>query len=128
MDAPPDGARWTTDRLAPGLVLHIEDNSSNLRLIERLLASRPGVRVMAAMQGRLGLELAREHQPAPILLDLNLPDTQGSMCSAGSPVIRARPESRWWSSRPMSHRDRAGGPTRLGPGRCSPSHWTSPRS
>jgi signal transduction histidine kinase/CheY-like chemotaxis protein len=77
MDALPDGARWTTDRLAPGLVLHIEDNSSNLRLIERLLATRPGVRVMAAMQGRLGLDLAREHQPALILLDLNLPDTHG---------------------------------------------------
>ena len=32
---------------------------------------------MAAMQGRLDLELAREHQPALILLDLNLPDTHG---------------------------------------------------
>jgi len=77
MDAEPDGVGWSTDRLAPGLVLHIEDNSSNLRLIERLLARCPGVRVMAAMQGRLGLDLAREHQPALILLDLNLPDTHG---------------------------------------------------
>ena len=76
-DAQPDGTRWTTDTLAPGLVLHVEDNSSNLRLIERLLVRRPGVRVMAAMQGRLGLELAREHQPALIVLDLNLPDTHG---------------------------------------------------
>ena len=77
MDAQPDSVRWSTHSLAPGLVLHIEDNSSNLRLIERLLARRPGVRVMAAMQGRLGLELAREHQPALIVLDLNLPDTHG---------------------------------------------------
>jgi CheY-like chemotaxis protein len=29
------------------------------------------------MQGRLGLELAREHQPALILLDLHLPDITG---------------------------------------------------
>ena len=77
LDAPPDAACRSAGQLVPGLVLHIEDNSSNLRLIERLLASRPGVRVLAAMQGRLGLELAREHQPALILLDLNLPDTHG---------------------------------------------------
>ena len=59
------------------LVLHIDDNSTNLRLIEQVLACRPGTSLMAAMQGRLGLELAREHQPALILLDLNLPDTHG---------------------------------------------------
>jgi CheY-like chemotaxis protein len=29
------------------------------------------------MQGRLGLELATEHQPALILLDLHLPDIPG---------------------------------------------------
>jgi CheY-like chemotaxis protein len=29
------------------------------------------------MQGRLGLQLAKEHQPELILLDLNLPDTHG---------------------------------------------------
>ena len=29
------------------------------------------------MQGRLGLELATEHQPALILLDLHLPDISG---------------------------------------------------
>jgi PAS domain S-box-containing protein len=58
-------------------VLHIEDNLANLKLIERLIARRPGVEVVAAMQGSLGLELAREHQPAIILLDLHLPDMGG---------------------------------------------------
>ena len=59
------------------VVLHIEDNLSNLTLIERVLAQRPGVEVIAAMHGRLGLELAREHRPALVLLDLHLPDMGG---------------------------------------------------
>ena len=59
------------------LVLHIEDNLSNLSLIERVFAQRPGVEVIAAMQGRLGIELARKHQPALVLLDLHLPDIGG---------------------------------------------------
>ncbi len=58
-------------------ILHIEDNLSNLKLIERILARRPDVEVVPAMQGRLGLELAREHRPVLILLDLHLPDMNG---------------------------------------------------
>jgi PAS domain S-box-containing protein len=60
-------------------VLHIEDNLANLRLVERILAQRPGLRVVAAMQGRLGLELAREHHPVLVLLDLHLPDMGGDL-------------------------------------------------
>ncbi len=59
------------------LILHIEDNLSNLKLVERVLAQRPDVKVIAAMQGRLGLELAREHRPVLVLLDLHLPDMDG---------------------------------------------------
>jgi signal transduction histidine kinase/ActR/RegA family two-component response regulator len=57
-------------------LLYIEDNLSNLKLIERVLLGRP-VRVLAAMQGELGLELAREHAPDLILLDLHLPGMGG---------------------------------------------------
>ena len=35
------------------------------------------MRLLTAMQGSLGLELAREHQPDLILLDLHLPDMLG---------------------------------------------------
>jgi PAS domain S-box-containing protein len=59
------------------VVLHIEDNLSNLTLVERILAQRSGIQVVAAMQGRLGLELAREHNPVLVLLDLHLPDMDG---------------------------------------------------
>ena len=58
-------------------VLHIEDNLSNLKLIEKIFEQRPEVEVVAAMHGSLGLELAREHRPSLILLDLHLPDING---------------------------------------------------
>lgn len=58
-------------------VLHIEDNLSNLKLVERIFAQRPDVEVVAALHGSLGLELAREHNPVLILLDLHLPDIGG---------------------------------------------------
>ena len=59
------------------VVLQIEDNLASVALVERIMAQRPGVEVVAAMQGRLGLELAREHRPALVLLDLHLPDMDG---------------------------------------------------
>lgn len=60
-----------------GTILYVEDNLSNLKLVERIFAARPDVKLLAAMQGRLGLDLARQHQPDVILLDLNLPDMLG---------------------------------------------------
>ena len=62
---------------APRTLLYIEDNLSNLRLVERILARRPEVTLLSAMQGSIGLELARQHRPDLILLDLHLPDIQG---------------------------------------------------
>jgi signal transduction histidine kinase/CheY-like chemotaxis protein len=58
-------------------VLYVEDNPSSLRLVERLLADRPTIRLIPAMQGRLALALAREHRPDVILSDLHLPDISG---------------------------------------------------
>ena len=61
----------------PARVLYIEDNQPNLTLVERILAYRPEIELMTAMQGQLGFDLARQHQPDMILLDLNLPDVSG---------------------------------------------------
>ena len=61
-----------------GSILYIEDNLSNVQLIESLLARRfPHVRLLTAMQGTIGLELARRHRPDLILVDLHLPDLDG---------------------------------------------------
>jgi len=72
-------------------ILYIEDNLSNLRLIESLLAQRPRVRLLSAMQGRLGLDLAMEHRPHLILLDLHLPDIPGEEALLR---LRSAPETR----------------------------------
>jgi PAS domain S-box-containing protein len=59
-------------------VLYIEDNLSNLRLIEEILAEHPNIKLLTAMQGQMGLDLARQHSPDLVLLDLHLPDVPGS--------------------------------------------------
>jgi hypothetical protein len=73
-DAPPEPAAVDSRRQT---VLYIEDNLANLKLVQRVVAHRSDVEIMAAMQGGLGLDLAREHHPALILLDLHLPDLTG---------------------------------------------------
>jgi len=61
-----------------GLILYIEDNVSNIELIEQILAyQRPLVRIVSNMNGSQAVSLAVEHQPNLILLDLNLPDING---------------------------------------------------
>jgi CheY-like chemotaxis protein/anti-sigma regulatory factor (Ser/Thr protein kinase) len=60
-----------------GTILYVEDNLSNIRLIQQILARFPGVQLLEAMQGKLGLELANTHVPDWILLDLHLPDLGG---------------------------------------------------
>jgi len=63
--------------VARGAVLYVEDNPSNMRLVESVLRLRPGVTLIPAMQGRIALDLAREHRPRLVLLDLHLPDIPG---------------------------------------------------
>lgn len=58
-------------------VLFVEDNLANVRLMEQIFKRRPHLRLLTAMQGQLGLELARDHRPDLVLLDLNLPDLSG---------------------------------------------------
>jgi PAS domain S-box-containing protein len=77
-------------------LLYIEDNLANLSLVETILLSRPGWRTVPALQGQLGVELAREHLPDLVLLDLHLPDIPGDEVlrrlradrrTAGIPVV-----------------------------------------
>jgi PAS domain S-box-containing protein len=58
-------------------ILYIEDNVSNLTLVEQLLADQPEIQLLSAMQGQMGLDLATLHLPSLILLDLHLPDLPG---------------------------------------------------
>jgi hypothetical protein len=71
--APPQvvhGARLRT-------LLCVEDNPANLRLVEQLIKRRPDMRLLTAVNGTLGIALARASQPDVILMDINLPDISG---------------------------------------------------
>jgi len=74
-----------------GTVLYVEDNLSNLRLVERIVTRRPGITLLSAMQGSHGLELAQAHRPDLIVLDLHLPDMSGQEVLA---QLRAEPGTR----------------------------------
>jgi CheY-like chemotaxis protein len=75
-------------------VLHVEDNESNFRLIERILEDRPNIELLWSATGKQGIELACKHAPGMILLDLNLPDIHGSEVLArlqGNPLTKNIP-------------------------------------
>jgi CheY-like chemotaxis protein/anti-sigma regulatory factor (Ser/Thr protein kinase) len=59
-------------------VLSIEDNMANVTLLERVLSTREDIRLISAVEAEMGVELAREHHPNLILLDVHLPDMSGS--------------------------------------------------
>jgi CheY-like chemotaxis protein len=60
-----------------GTVLYIEDEPVNFVMVEALLASHAGVRLIRAQTGQEGVELARSQRPDAILLDMHLPDISG---------------------------------------------------
>ena len=77
-------------------VLYVEDNLATIGLMEEVFSMRPQIHLLTAMQGGLTLELAREHHPDLIVLDLHLPDIQGDEVlaqlrgdprTAGIPVV-----------------------------------------
>jgi two-component system, cell cycle response regulator DivK len=58
------------------VVLVVEDNATNMRLVHDLLKSR-GYTVLQARDGTTGWQMAQEHRPNLILLDIQLPDITG---------------------------------------------------
>jgi signal transduction histidine kinase/ActR/RegA family two-component response regulator len=61
----------------PSTIVYIEDNPANIRLVQLILANRPNVTLLTAIDGLSGLELVRQQQPDLVLLDLHLPDLEG---------------------------------------------------
>ena len=59
-------------------VLCVEDNPTNLKLVERVLALRPHVRLVSTPNGAPVVEMARQSEASLILLDMNLGDMSGS--------------------------------------------------
>jgi PAS domain S-box-containing protein len=59
-------------------LLYVEDNPANLKLVERLVGRRSDLRLLSAVDGRQGVELARNCRPDVILMDINLPGISGT--------------------------------------------------
>jgi PAS domain S-box-containing protein len=76
-DALVPGSSGVPRPAVPITLLYIEDNLSNLRLVEHILARRPGVKLISATHGESGLALARAHLPDLLLVDMDLPDIAG---------------------------------------------------
>ncbi|MBK8595052.1 MAG: PAS domain S-box protein [Holophagales bacterium] len=77
-------------------LLYVEDNPANLRLVEQILARQPDIRLLTAVDGTSGIEVARAALPDVILMDINLPGINGFQAlnilrsdpaTAGIPVI-----------------------------------------
>ena len=61
----------------PPLVLIVDDNQKNLKLARDVLRAA-GFRTLEAESGAEGIALAAEHLPDVILMDLRLPDMDGT--------------------------------------------------
>jgi signal transduction histidine kinase/CheY-like chemotaxis protein len=76
------------------LLLYVEDNPGNLRLVEEIVAFRGDLRMLSAPDAQLGIELARAHLPQVILMDVHLPGLSGTDARAllaADPVTRHIP-------------------------------------
>ncbi|HEY7147403.1 MAG TPA: response regulator [Streptosporangiaceae bacterium] len=60
------------------VVLYIEDDADNVRLVERLIRRHPQAELRVARTGQAGIESAIACRPALILLDNRLPDATGA--------------------------------------------------
>ncbi|MDT7835679.1 PAS domain-containing protein [Aquabacterium sp. OR-4] len=60
-----------------GRLLYIEDNEVNMLIVQELVARRPDLHFIGAVDGASGLAEARAQRPQLILLDIHLPDMDG---------------------------------------------------
>ncbi len=61
----------------PRTILYVEDNPSNIRLMQQILSRYPQLTLEVAEEAFLGIYKARSEQPDVIILDINLPGMDG---------------------------------------------------
>jgi PAS domain S-box-containing protein len=75
----------------PKLIVYVEDNPSNVAFMQDLLGDVDGVRLMVAPSAEVGIELIHKHQPALVIMDINLPGLSGIEALRH---LKERPETR----------------------------------
>jgi len=58
-------------------ILYVEDSPAHVQLMETLIEELGNIRLFTAHTGKLGIDMARAHQPDLIILDICLPDVDG---------------------------------------------------
>ena len=58
-------------------LLYVEDNPANMALVEQLIARRNDLKLLTAINGHQGIQMARAYQPDLIIMDINLPGISG---------------------------------------------------
>ncbi|MCG6968667.1 MAG: PAS domain S-box protein [Gammaproteobacteria bacterium] len=72
-----DGNKHSQADSSQHTILYIEDNPANLRLVKHVLRFRPGIKLLTAITGAEGLEIASLEIPDLVLLDISLPGMDG---------------------------------------------------
>lgn len=67
--------------MSASVILYVEDNHANRELVKRILEVE-GYTVLEAVDGEQGLNLAEQHKPDLILMDINLPEMDGYTVTA----------------------------------------------
>ena len=58
-------------------ILYVEDNPASQKLMEEIVGRVPNLALISARDAESGLELAKEHRPDVIVMDINLPGVDG---------------------------------------------------
>jgi CheY-like chemotaxis protein len=58
-------------------LLYVEDNPANLSLVQQLIARRGNWKLWTAIDGDLGILVAKNNLPEVIVMDINLPGISG---------------------------------------------------
>ncbi len=85
----PEVADTTTSEPGSDIVLYIEDNPVNLKLVEHFLRRHGRARMVPAETPQKGIELASTLKPTIILLDLSMPDMDGFQVLE---ILKTKPE------------------------------------
>ena len=72
-----DNLNYSATPLTTKKILYIEDNPTNLRLVEQVLGSRHDIEFLSAATAEDGLQIVSQEFPDLILMDINLPGMNG---------------------------------------------------